>query len=52
MKKEIIKKSIEVNSPKKSFPDDKYTRIWYSEFSEGSYAETTCLSSVTIAGKD
>jgi len=41
MKKEIIKKSIEVNSPKEKVWSvllvDKFTRIWYSEFSEGSH---------------
>lgn len=44
MKKETITKSIEINAPKEKvwniLLDDKFTRIWYSEFSEGSYVET------------
>lgn len=44
MKTELIKKSIEISAPKEKVWDvllnDKFTRIWYAEFSEGSHAET------------
>src|SRR5688572_25923110 len=44
MKKTTIRKSIEVNAPKEIvwevLLDDKFTRTWYAEFSEGSHAET------------
>ncbi|MBC7888409.1 MAG: SRPBCC domain-containing protein [Ferruginibacter sp.] len=44
MKHKTIKKSIEINAPKEKvwevLLDDKFTRIWYAEFSEGSHAET------------
>jgi hypothetical protein len=44
MKQTTIRKSIEVNAPKEIvwevLLDDKFTRIWYAEFSEGSHAET------------
>ena len=44
MKSKTIKKSIDINAPKEKVWDvllnDKYTRIWYAEFSEGSHAET------------
>jgi uncharacterized protein YndB with AHSA1/START domain len=40
----LIKKSIEVNAPKEKvwevLLNDKFTRIWYAEFMEGSKAET------------
>ncbi|MDQ3019378.1 MAG: SRPBCC domain-containing protein [Bacteroidota bacterium] len=39
-----IKKSIDINAPKEKVWDvllnDKFTKIWYSEFAEGAYAET------------
>ena len=39
-----INKSVNINAPKekvwKVLLDDKYTRTWYNEFSEGTYAET------------
>lgn len=39
-----IKKSIDINAPKEKvwdiFLNDKFTRIWYAEFKEGSRAET------------
>ena len=39
-----IKKSIEINAPKETvwevLLDDKYTNIWYEEFSEGAHAIT------------
>lgn len=39
-----IKKTIDINAPKDKVYDvlmqDKYTRIWYGEFKEGSHAET------------
>lgn len=42
--KQTIKKSIEINAPKEKvwnvLLNDKFTRIWYAEFSEGSHAET------------
>jgi uncharacterized protein YndB with AHSA1/START domain len=41
---QTIEKSIDINAPKERVWDvllnDKFTRIWYSEFSEGAYAET------------
>ncbi|MBC7920649.1 MAG: SRPBCC domain-containing protein [Ferruginibacter sp.] len=44
MENKIIKKSIELSVPKEKVWDvlllDKFTRVWYAEFSEGSYAET------------
>jgi hypothetical protein len=44
MKQTTIRKSIDVNAPKEIvwevLLDDKFTRIWYAEFSEGSHAET------------
>jgi len=44
MKKQTIKKSIDISAPKEKVWDvmlsDKFTRIWYAEFSEGSHAET------------
>lgn len=44
MKKETIRKSIEICAPKEKVWDvlfsDKFTRIWYAEFSEGSHALT------------
>ena len=44
MKKQTIKKSIELNAPKEVvwnvLFNDEFTRIWYSEFSEGSHAQT------------
>jgi uncharacterized protein YndB with AHSA1/START domain len=44
MKRKTIKKSIELDAPKEIVWDvllnDKFTRIWYQEFSEGSHAET------------
>lgn len=43
-KAKVIKESIKINAPKEKvwqiLTDDKYTRIWYSEFSEGSHAQT------------
>jgi len=39
-----IKKSIEINAPKEKvwevLTEDRYTRIWYAEFHEGSHAVT------------
>ncbi|MEO8664501.1 MAG: SRPBCC domain-containing protein [Ignavibacteria bacterium] len=39
-----IKRSIDINAPKKKvwsvMLDKHYTKIWYSQFSEGSYADT------------
>ncbi len=44
MEKQTIKKSIEINAPKEKvwevLLNDKFNRIWYAEFSEGSHAET------------
>jgi len=44
MKEHTIKKSIDINTPKEIVWDvllnDKFTRNWYAEFSEGTYAET------------
>lgn len=44
MESQRIKKSIEINAPKEKVWDvllqDKFTRVWYAEFSEGSHAET------------
>jgi uncharacterized protein YndB with AHSA1/START domain len=44
MKLETIKKSIEINASKEKVWDvllnDKFTRIWYAAFSEGSHADT------------
>lgn len=44
MEKQTIKKSIEINTSKEKVWDvllnDKFTKIWYAEFSEGSHAET------------
>jgi len=44
MKKQTIKKSIDIKAPKEKVWDVmlnyKFTRIWYAEFSEGSHAET------------
>lgn len=44
MKKQTIKKSIETGAPKEIVWDvllnDKFTRLWYAEFSEGSHADT------------
>ena len=44
MKKKTIKKSIDIHAPKEKVWDvllnDKYTRLWYAAFSEGSHAET------------
>jgi len=44
MEKQTIKKSIDINAPKEKVWDvmlsDKFTRIWYGEFCEGSHAET------------
>lgn len=41
---ETIRKSIDINAPKEKVWDvllkDEFTRIWYSEFSEGSHAVT------------
>lgn len=41
---QTIKKTIGINAPKEKVWDvlfnDKFTRIWYAEFSEGTYAET------------
>ena len=46
-----LKKSIEINAPKEQVWDvlinDKFTRLWYAEFSEGTYAETDW----TVGGK-
>jgi uncharacterized protein YndB with AHSA1/START domain len=42
--KELIRKSISIHAPKEKVWDvlftDRYIRIWYSEFSQGSYAIT------------
>lgn len=42
--KQTIRKSINLNSPKENvwevLLNDKFTRIWYAEFSAGSHAET------------
>lgn len=39
-----IKKTIEINTPKenvwKVLLEDQFTRLWYAEFSEGTYADT------------
>ncbi len=44
MKKITMEKSITINAPKENvwtvLFDDQFTRIWYAEFSEGTYAET------------
>jgi hypothetical protein len=44
MKKRTIKKAIAINASRQKVWDvlllDKYTRMWYSEFSEGSRVET------------
>lgn len=44
MKTETIKKTIDISAPREKVWDvllqDKFTRIWYAEFSEGTYAET------------
>lgn len=44
MKKRTIKKTIELNAPKEIVWNvllhDEFTRIWYSEFSAGSHADT------------
>lgn len=44
MKTEKIKKSISISAPAEKvwevLTDDQYTRMWYAEFSEGTYAET------------
>ncbi|UKJ07664.1 SRPBCC family protein [Solitalea lacus] len=44
MEKLVIRKSIEIKAPKEVVWDvmllDKFTRQWYSAFSEGSYAES------------
>ncbi len=44
MKSKAIKKAIDIVSPKETvwnvLLNDKYTRLWYAEFSEGTYAET------------
>jgi len=44
METKIIKKSINLQAPKEKVWDvlinDKFTRIWYAEFSEGSHADT------------
>ena len=44
MEKQTIKKSIAIHAPKETvweiLLNDKFTRIWYAEFSEGSHADT------------
>ena len=44
MKKMTIRKTIEVNAPKEVvwevLTEDKFTRTWYREFSEGTHADT------------
>ena len=44
MEMQTIKKSIEIKAPKEKVWDvllqDQFNRIWYAEFSEGTYAET------------
>jgi len=45
MTKELLKKSIEVHAPREKVWEvmlqDRYTRIWYAAFHEGTYADTT-----------
>jgi uncharacterized protein YndB with AHSA1/START domain len=56
METKVIKKSIGINAPKEKVWDvliqDKLTRMWYAEFSEGTYAETDWQQGSKVAFKD
>jgi uncharacterized protein YndB with AHSA1/START domain len=56
MKTTVIKESIEIDTPRERVWEvlfkDKYTRIWYSEFSEGAYAETDWKLGSKVTCKD
>ena len=56
MKKQTIKKSIDIKAPKEKvwsiLLEDKFTRIWYNEFCVGAHAETDWKIGSTALFKD
>jgi uncharacterized protein YndB with AHSA1/START domain len=53
---QTIKKTIDIQAPKEKvwhvLLDDKFSRIWYAAFSEGTYAETDWKTGSKVVFKD